>query len=82
MLRDLGVERIRRERIAAAQQLESLGRHDQVQKPDFAANGTVAFGNIEMRRRHDFEADAAAVATAGVGEHGRSSVCALAQRDR
>jgi len=69
MLRNLRVERIRRERVAAGQQFEALGRHDQMQISGHAAHGAIAFGDGNSGGRDDFEADAAAMAAACVGAH-------------
>src|SRR5271166_6727728 len=77
MLGDVCIERIRRERFAAAEKFESLGRHDQMQIPGLAAHGAVAVGDLEVRRCDYFEADAAAVTTAAVRTHGAQWPSAL-----
>jgi hypothetical protein len=69
MLGDVRVERISRERLTAADQLEPIGRYDQMQIPVFVANGAIAVRDLELRRCDYFEADATAVTAAGVCAH-------------
>ena len=69
MLGDVRVERIRRERLATADELESIGRHDQVEITGFVADGAIAVRNLELRRRNHFESHATAMTASGVCAH-------------
>jgi hypothetical protein len=71
MLRDMGVERVCRQRIAAADELETIGGQDQMQEPVLAANGTVAVRDLDTSRSRDFEAHSTAVTAAGVCAHAK-----------
>src|SRR4029079_12544681 len=46
VLRDVGIERVGRKVILAAEQLKLLPRHDEVEDALFAANGAVAFRDL------------------------------------
>src|SRR5450631_3098307 len=80
MLGNLRVERIGRERFTTADQLEPVGRHDQMQISIFAADRAIAVRDFECRGRNYFEADAAAMTAAHVCTH--FSACAPGPRDR
>ena len=71
MLGDMGVERVRRQRIAAADELETIGRHDQMQEPVLAADGSIAVGDLDFSRGRHFKAYATAMTAAGVCAHTR-----------
>src|SRR5580698_5074271 len=58
------IKRVGAERIRALQQLETLGRHDQMQKTEQAADRAIALFDIEYRGGQDFEAHLAAMAAA------------------
>ena len=84
VLGDVGIERVGRQRIAAADQLEAVRRHDEVQIPELAADGAIAVRDLEVGRRDDLETNAAAMTTTGVGRHSRdrASACVLAPPGR
>lgn len=69
MLGDMRVERVRTERLAAAEQVEPIRGYDQMQIADFGADGAIAIGDFELRGRPYLEADAAAVTTACMRNH-------------
>ena len=69
MLGDMGIERVRRQRIAPGDELETIGGHDQMQEPVLAADGAIAVGDLDMSRGRDFEAYSTAMTSAGVCTH-------------
>ena len=71
MLGDVGVERVRRQQIAAADELETIGRHDQMQEAVLTADGAVAVRDLDIGRRRDLEAHATAMTASGVYTHTR-----------
>ena len=71
MLGDMGIEGVRRQRIAAADELETIGRHDQMQEPVLAADGAIAVRDLDISRGRHFEAYSTAMTAAGVCTHTR-----------
>src|SRR5689334_13608900 len=69
VLRRAGVEGVQRQRLAALRDAEAVGGDDQVQEGGARAHGAVALVDVQLRGRVDFEAHAAAVAAAAVGDH-------------
>src|SRR5262249_22658304 len=49
---DAGIEAVSGQRILAAQELECVGRHDEMQKTLFAANRAIALGDARQIRRY------------------------------
>src|SRR5262249_29414995 len=70
VLCDVGVERVRRERVLTLEELEALGGHDQMQIARLGANGAVALGDAKLGGRLHLEAHPAAVTAARVNDQG------------
>jgi hypothetical protein len=68
VLGDAGIESVGRQRILAAEELECIRRHDEMEKPFFAADRAIAFGH-PRQIRGDAKAHAPTVATALIGLH-------------
>src|SRR5262245_31338878 len=71
VFRGLSVECVGRQCFAAGQQLEAIRGYDQVQVAGLAADGAVAFRDLQVFWRYDFELHSAAVAPARVLDHER-----------
>lgn len=70
MLRGMGIETVRRKHVPPVEKLEAIRWHDEMKVPSLAANGAIALGNLDSRRRRDLEPDASAVTTSSVLDHG------------
>ena len=73
MLGRVSIETVGPERVAAAKQLKSIGRDNEVQVTGLAANGAVAFRYSQSPRSDDLKSDATTVTTTAMRNHWRSS---------
>ena len=69
MLRDSGIEGVRREGIGTLKELESRPRNDEMQIGEFVAYRAIALVDFDLVRGNNLEPYSSTVATAFVGDH-------------